>query len=294
VLVEPDTVEELRSVVHLVRETGTPWAVIGAGSNILFDDAGFRGVIVRLGPGLGRVACDPASGSVTAGAAVWVPSFVRRVAGAGLRGCEHAIGIPGTLGGLLVMNGGSQGHGIGEQVEEVTIVDTAGRVEVLDRAACGFSYRDSAFAHRDAVIVEARFSYDRADPDALRREMLALLRERRAKFPRKLPSCGSVFLSDPKQYAQAGPPGKMIEQAGLKGRCCGAALVSPQHANFIVNQGGATSADVLGLLREVRDEVRARTGVLMGSEVLYLAPQGPMAPAHTVLDAPGETVRSDR
>jgi UDP-N-acetylmuramate dehydrogenase len=281
---EPASVGELQTVLRLLRQENIPVQVIGGGSNILFDDAGFRGAIVRIGRSMATMNIG-ADGRVTAGAGIWVPDFVRRVASAGWAGCAHAIGIPGTLGGLVLMNGGSQRKGIGDHLVSVTILNEAGDIEVLSREDCAFSYRHSALQGREIVIVEASFQFCHADRHALRREMLALLKERRLKFPRKWPNCGSVFLSDPKHYARVGPPGKMIEDAGLKGLRRGDAQVSPLHANFIINTGQARSADVLGLIDEIRTRVHSRTDFWLECEVRHLAADGRMRPAHLSADA---------
>ncbi len=276
---EPASVGELKTILVRLRQDTIPFQIIGGGSNILFDDAGFRGAIVRIGRSMASLAIS-AGGRVTAGAGLWVPDFVRRVASAGFGGCAHAVGIPGTLGGLVLMNGGSQRKGIGDHLLSVTILNEAGDIEVLTREDCQFSYRHSALQGREIVIVEARFQYATCEQDSLRREMLGILKERRLKFPRKWPNCGSVFLSDPKHYAHLGPPGKVIEDTGLKGLRRGDAQVSLLHANFIVNTGHARSADVLGLIDEIRTRVHARTDAWLDCEVRHLSADGRMRPAH--------------
>lgn len=284
ILVSPASVEEVALVKAYARQNALPLVVIGGGSNILFDDAGFRGIILRIGENLSSFSMN-ADGYVRAGAGVWTPGFVRRVAGAGLAGCSHAIGIPGSLGGLVVMNGGSYRKGIGEQLVEATVVRNDGTIAILTQKQCAFAYRSSVLQQEKDVLVAASFHYPRANKAELRREMLHILRERNRKFPRKLPSCGSVFLSDPTMYATAGPPGKAIEEAGLKGTRCGDAEVSRLHANFIINTGAATSANVLRLISKIRSAVYARTGYSLQCEVKHLPPEGPMRQAHISAEA---------
>lgn len=279
VLASPRNVSDLQILIRLLSKLKRPYHVIGDGSNILFDDAGFRGVLVYVGSAFSQFEALPA-GDVTAGAGLWVPDFVRRVGLSGLAGCAHAIGIPGRLGGLIVMNGGSQRKGIGDQLVHVTVVDSEGNLRVIDRDACGFSYRSSALQEMRAIVVEARFRYSPADPAQLRREMLEILRERRGKFPKELPNCGSVFLSDAELYSAIGPPGQAIEEAGLKGERVGGAQFSPAHANFITNVGNASSYDVLSLIRRARDTVHKRTGFQMDCEVRHLTPDGFLRQAH--------------
>lgn len=278
-LAEPQSLEEVQLVSSFVFRESLPYVVIGAGSNILFDDAGFRGLVIRLGEGLSWVSVE-SSGRVSAGAACWVPRFVRRVADAGLRGCEYAIGIPASLGGLVVMNGGCQGQGIGDRLEDVTLVLAGGESRSLRRAECGFAYRESLLQRMPCIVVDASFRYEVSNQSDIRRCMIAILRERRRKFPRKTPNCGSVFSSQPELYAQSGPVGRLVELAGFKGVRRGNAVVSTLHANFILNLGRASSADVLALISDVRRGVLARTGVTLDTEVLYLAPNGGLRPAH--------------
>jgi UDP-N-acetylmuramate dehydrogenase len=281
-ILSPRTSEELGAVRRLLKDTGVRHAVVGDGSNILFDDRGYRGVIVQIGPAFSQFKLHP-DGQVTAGAGLWVPDYVRRVIRVGLKGCVHAIGIPGRLGGLVVMNGGSQRKGIGEQLVSATVVRPDGEIVTLDRAACGFNYRFSQMQESNDIVVEARFAYEAGDVGTLRREALTILSERNGKFPRKQPNCGSVFLSNPAMYDQVGPPGRAIEEVGLKGFKKGGAEFSPHHANFIVNNGTASSADILALIALARSKVAEQTGFLMDCEVRYLDPEGPFRMAHEVI-----------
>lgn len=283
ILISPASVQEVVFVKQYARKNALSLVVIGGGSNILFDDAGFRGIILRIGAGLAEFSINE-DGFVRAGAGIWTPAFVRRVARAGFAGCTHAIGIPGTLGGLVAMNGGSYRKGIGDQLVEATVVRKDGVLVTLPRKDCAFAYRSSLLQKEETVVVAASFQYTRGNKDKLRREMLAILRERNQKFPRKLPNCGSVFLSDPRLYETIGPPGKAIEDAGLKGERCGGAEISQLHANFIINTGGATSADILQLISKVRSTVYARTGHTLKCEVRHLPPAGALQQAHLSAD----------
>lgn len=284
-LVTPRSVAELAETLRVVRDFGVPHVVVGDGSNLLFDDEGFRGAVVRVGRAFSGFAVHE-GGEVEAGAGLWAPAFVRRVIGAGLAGATHAVGIPGTLGGLLAMNGGSQRRGIGENVLWVEALDRGGRLRRLDRAELGYAYRASRLQAGGLVAVGARFRFAPGDRAALRREAIGILAARRAKFPRVRANCGSVFVSDPELYRLVGPPGQAIERAGLKGRRIGDAQISPTHANFIVNLGRARSADVLALVDLARRRVRELTGVALAAEVRHLSPDGVLRPAHDALPAP--------
>ena len=277
-LVEPETIPQVATVVSLARQHGLPLMVIGQGTNLLFDDSGLRGIVLKLGKNLSRI--DIVSNRITAEAGAWVPGLARKTMLAGLAGLEHTIGIPGTLGGLVLMNGGSQRKGIGENVRRVWIVDCEGRQLEISREDCAFSYRYSALQGTGAVIVKVELECPGGPPQKIRRAMLDDLRERRRKFPRKEPNCGSVFLSTGEMHASVGPPGKVIEEAGLKGMRIGNAEVSQQHANFIVNRNGASSKDVLSLIAYIRQVVNERIGFELCCEVRYVSPAGDIMPAH--------------
>lgn len=277
-LIEPENIAQISAVLKLVKDLHIPLVVIGQGTNLLFDDAGVRGIVLKIGEPLADICI--AGETIVAGGGAWVPQLARMSMRAGLSGLEHTVGIPGTVGGLVMMNGGSQRKGIGENVVRVSIVDANGAVHHLSREACDFSYRHSALQGSGCVVVEAEFICQRGTQDDVRREMLADLRTRRQKFPRKQPNCGSVFLSTAEMHASVGPPGKIIEEAGLKGMRFGQAEVSWQHANFIVNRGGATAADVLALIHHIRKTVQQKIGFLLDCEVRYVSPKAKLLPAH--------------
>jgi len=280
-LVEPESADQVAGVIRFTHQHRIPLVVIGQGTNLLFDDAGVRGIVLKLGGNFSRI--EVSDNRITAEAGAWVPGLARRAMLAGLTGLEHTSGIPGTLGGLVLMNGGSQRKGIGENVRRVWIVDSVGNLVELTRQECHFGYRQSALQGTGAVVVKVELECERDRPSRIRRLMLEDLRERRRKFPRKEPNCGSVFLSSSEMHATVGPPGRIIEEAGLKGVRVGAAEVSHQHANFIVNRGGASSADVLGLIEHVRQVVYDRIGFELCCEVRYVSPAGEILPAHLAL-----------
>ncbi|MBW6509470.1 MAG: UDP-N-acetylmuramate dehydrogenase [Desulfuromonadales bacterium] len=281
-LVEPENSTQVANVMRFVQHYQLPLVVIGQGTNLLFDDVGVRGVVLKIGARMDYIDIDGTR--IVAGAGTWVPQLARMAMCAGLTGLEHCIGIPGTLGGLVMMNGGSHRHGIGEHVVRVTVVDKDATIQRLSAAECRFDYRYSALQERGAVVVEVELECPHGTPGAIRREMLLDLRERRRKFPRKQPNCGSVFLSTSAMHESVGPPGKIIEEAGLKGLRCGGAEVSRQHANFIVNRGGATSADVLRLISRIRSEIRKQLGFDLRCEVRYVSPNGEISPADRMAD----------
>ncbi len=279
-LVETESAAQVATVVRFAREHEIPLVVIGQGTNLLFDDAGLRGIVLKLGSRFGGIIVD--GNRIHAQGGAWVPGVARRAMQAGLAGLEHIIGIPGTLGGLVAMNGGSQRKGIGENVRCVQVVERDGTLRTLSRDACRFAYRESALQGSGAVVFGVELECDRGDPRVIRRAMLADLRERRRKFPRKEPNCGSVFLSTGAMHATVGPPGKIIEEAGLKGLRIGNAEVSHRHANFIVNRGGASARDVLDVIAHVRRTVLERIGFELCCEVRHVSVTGEIHPAHWV------------
>ncbi|WP_438852777.1 UDP-N-acetylmuramate dehydrogenase [Brevundimonas nasdae] len=277
-VVEPGSVGGVRATLAYLAGTDLPRLVVGDGSNILFDDRGFDGVLVRIGPRLSALRLN--APYVTAEAGIWVPRFVRLLGQRGLKGLEHAIGIPGTLGGLVMMNGGSRRQGVGSSTVEVRGCDMNGVPFARSQADCAFRYRGSTLQDDGLIVLEADFRFETAEPGPMRRDMISIMVERRRKFPKSQPNCGSVFLSDPRMYKVVGPPGAAIERAGLKGRRIGGAQSSPLHANFIVNLGDARSADILSLIHLIRTTVHDQTGFWMDAEVRHIAPNGTVRPAH--------------
>lgn len=277
-VVEPASIDEVAAVMRVLSHHPVPRLVIGETSNLLFDDAGFDGVLLRLGARLSDWTINGTNMRVHGGGLV--PQLVKAAAEAGLSGIVHAAGVPGTIGGLVCMNGGTQRKGIGEHVVSVTIVDEQGSIQQLTRADLNLAYRHTSLQDRSVAIVEVELALEPGDPATLIAEIHAILAQRAAKFPLDLPNCGSTFLSSPTMYATIGPPGRVIEDLGLKGLSRGGAQVSMKHANFIVNNGGATAADVLWLIDEIRRVVKARTGFVMDCEVRHLSAQGKLQPAH--------------
>ncbi len=280
-MVEPESVEHVANLRRFLSCADIPWMTVGDGTNLLFDDAGFDGVVIKISRALSVMTID--GRRIDAQAGVWIPWMARASARAGLTGLEHTIGIPGALGGLVAMNGGSLQQSIGESIVSVSVVDASGAVIEMSKEDCEFDYRSSALQRMDVIVVGARLELQPADARQVRRKMLEILQGRRRNFPLKTPNCGSVFVRDMDMYNRFGPPGKVIEETGLKGLRVGDAEVSHRHANFIVNKGRATSADVLELIRQIRERVHERTGMWLRCEVRHVSPQGRTRSAHEAL-----------
>lgn len=269
IVISPRNTEELARVRKWIFERKLPNIIFGATSNLLFDDKGLQAIAIHIGSNFASLDIDKQF--VKAGPGVWVPGLARTVMLSGLTGLEHTCGIPGTLGGLVCMNGGSQRKSIGTHVYSICSVDEKGNIKKYNQDQCQFAYRKSIFQNNNEIITEIILKLDESvSISAQRREMLKNLRERRLKFPLKLPNCGSVFVSNPAMYEDYGPPGKVIEQVGLKGMRVGDAEICLLHANFIVNCGKAKSLDVLQLINLVRDTVHDKTGYLMTVEARYV------------------------
>lgn len=278
-VIEPRNVHELSRCLKMLRGNAMPAIVIGDGANLLFDDFGFDGAIIRMGRNFSYFEAQE-DGIVKAGAGNWTPCFVRRVIERGFDGCVHAIGIPGSLGGLIAMNGGSRRESISDRLLSMTVMSMDGEVDCLSRNDIQFSYRSSGFQEAGLILIGATFRFMPGDRSALRSEALEILAERREKFPSNRANCGSVFVSDPQLYERIGSPGIALERAGLKGLRFGDAQISTEHANFIVNCGTASSYDILRLIHFARHEVEKVSGVAMTAEVRHVSPKGDIRPAH--------------
>jgi UDP-N-acetylmuramate dehydrogenase len=286
-LISPDSLDSLCRTRRILWACNATHVVIGAGSNLLFDDRGYRGIVLRMGPALRRIDRD--GNRLTVQAGMGAARLARYCEQAGLSGLEHIVGIPGTLGGLVAMNGGSLGRSVGEVVRRVRLVNPQGDLEELTRDDCRFDYRSSVFLEdrAEAVIAEVDLELAEGSTEAIRRQHRQILAERRAKYPRiRLePNCGSVFKNNDAMHKRFGPPGKVIEDAGCKGWRIGGAMVSHRHANFITARPGTRFSDVLQLIDLVRQLVAVRTGIRMECEVRFIAADGWVGPAHLAVEA---------
>jgi len=271
-LVEPESWEQVAAVLDRARREGIPAVVIGKGSNLLFDDAGFRGVAIKIGRSLASLSIE--GSTVRAGSGISASRLARAVGLAGLSGLEHIVGIPGTLGGLVLMNGGSLRKGIGDSIVEVKTLDRQGEVRTYAHHECDFAYRHSRFQGSGEIVTEVTMGLTSGDRDSILRTMLAILRERRAKLPLTWPNCGSVFKNDPHIYRTFGPPGKIVEDLGFKGTAVGDAVVSDKHANFIINRGDAKARDVTELIGLIRQRAAERLGIDLECEVQFVESTG--------------------
>ncbi|HKC48295.1 MAG TPA: UDP-N-acetylmuramate dehydrogenase [Gemmatimonadales bacterium] len=261
-LLQPADVDDVVRGLEMARERGLPWLVLGLGSNVLFKDEGFPGMVIRMGKGLDKFEMKGATAIV--GAGMPTPILARRTAEAGFSGVERFIGIPGTVGGGIYMNAGCHGAEFAEIVTEVTVMDGKGKTRTVPRKQISYKYRGSNLG--DVIVLEAKLQLGEESPAKLKELQAKLFRWRKAGTPFDLPCAGSTF----KNPGGNKTAGMLIDEVGLKGFRMGGVQVSPLHANYFVNLGTATAADVLRLIDHVKKTVAKKTGVEMELEIKVL------------------------
>ena len=262
----PETLEQFEAILLFCVEENIPFYVMGRGSNLLVDDEGFRGAVIFT-ERMNNVKFE--EGRVLAMAGAGLTSLSRQSGALGLAGLEFACGIPGSVGGGVVMNAGAYGGEISDIFESCTIYRKGVGILHCSHSDADFSYRHTSFLENHDYILETSFKLCEDSPEQIRAREEELLLRRREKQPLEYPSAGSAF-KRPEGYFAA----KLIEDAGLKGFRIGGAEVSEKHSGFFVNVGGATSDDVVRLYSEVRARVEKVFGVTLESEVRYLSPNG--------------------
>ena len=261
--VTPDDIDELRDVIAACRAAGVPHFVLGCGSDLLVADEGYRGVIVSCTKGLVNVAIDGETMACQAGVPLREASEM--ACELGLSGREFACGIPGSVGGACFMNAGAYGGCVADVLESVRCLMPDGTQQSLPVEELALGYRASRVRDEGLVVLSATFRLHEGDQDDIRARMDDFTQRRRKKQPLELPSAGSTFKRPEGHFA-----GKLISDAGLKGYAHGGAGVSTKHAGFVVNNGGATAADVHAVIRHVQDEVERQFGVRLEPELRFL------------------------
>ena len=257
----PKRLEELSAGLRAAAEAGIVPFFLGKGSNLLVADEGVDRFLIKLAGGLTRLERDGETG-LYLGSGLSLAQAANFAAGCGLTGLEFAHGIPGTVGGGVYMNAGAYGGEIRQVCSQVTVLTRTGEKKVLSNDEMGFSYRHSALEDTGDIVLSARFALAPDSESAIRERMKELMAKRSASQPLDMPSAGSAFKRPVGGYAAA-----LIDGAGLKGFAVGGAAISTKHAGFAVNLGGATAADVRGLLSQVSDRVFAQTGIRLEPEV---------------------------
>lgn len=261
--ITPHTAEEVAALIRVCKEQQVPWYILGNGSNLLVSDQGFRGVIIQLFRNFNEIVIEGECVQVQAGAMNSV--IAKRALEAELTGFEFAAGIPGTMGGAVVMNAGAYGGEMKDILEEVTVLDEHENLLVLPKEALELGYRTSIIAKKNYVVLGAKLSLKKGNAEQIRARMDELKEQRVSKQPLEYPSAGSTFKRPEGYFA-----GKLIMDAGLRGFSVGQAQVSEKHCGFVINRGDATAKDVMELMREVSRQVKEKFGVELEPEVKRL------------------------
>jgi len=264
----PKNVGELQEALRFARERRLRVAVLGAGTNTLALDQGFRGLVIKLAGGIDGIELN--GNRVMVGSGVFLPRLVGLLARKGLSGLEFLTGIPGSVGGAVVMNAGAWGRTIGERVEKVRILDNKGKLRVIKGVDLGFSYRRSRLQKRDWIVVEVTLKLRRRKKRLIKEKLQEHLAKRKATQPLGIPNSGSIFRNPKANFA-----GKLIEEAGCKGIRIGDAQVSIKHGNFIVNLGDAKARDVIKLMTRVQKAVRDKFKIRLEPEIKIMIKSKP-------------------
>ena len=254
---------DVKSVVGLCRSEKMPCCVIGNGSNLLVGDKGYRGVIIQIWKAMSNISVEDNMIYAQGGALL---SKIGNIAlEAGLTGFEFAAGIPGTVGGAVVMNAGAYGGEMKDVLKEVTVLDEEGNIFTLEKEALELGYRTSVVAKKGYVVLSVVIELQKGDKEKIRERMNELREQRTTKQPLEYPSAGSTFKRPEGYFA-----GKLIQDAGLRGFQVGGAKVSEKHCGFVINADHATAADIVELIEQVQDKVRQQFGVELEMEVKKL------------------------
>lgn len=262
---QPENTEQLIRVQRYLRMVGVPFFVLGNGSNLLVSDEGYHGVILQIGSRMSRITAEDCR--ITAQAGATLAQVARAAMENGLTGLEFASGIPGTVGGGMVMNAGAYGGELSGVTERVTVVNRDSEIMELDNETMEFGYRTSVIRANNLTVTEAVFRLERGDREQILGKMEELAARRREKQPLEFPSAGSTFKRPTGYFA-----GKLIMEAGLRGYQSGGARISDKHCGFVINMGGATAQDVKAVIRKAQTDVKEKFNVNLETEVQFLGP----------------------
>ena len=261
--IRPDNKDQLVEVMALIKKLGTEFFVLGNGSNLLVSDKGFDGVVISLSK-MNDIHLE-GDNDIYAEAGAMNSQIAAFARDNGLKNFEFAAGIPGTIGGAMIMNAGAYGGEMKLVTRSVTVLSPEGEIMVLDNASMEFGYRSSAIKGRGYIVISVLLSLEKGDKETITQNMQELAAKRREKQPLEFPSAGSTFKRPEGYFA-----GKLIEDAGLRGFSVGDAAVSEKHCGFVINKGNATSAEVYELICEVKKRVYENLGVTLEPEVIML------------------------
>lgn len=258
---EPD-MSRISKLIEMAKACDMPVTVIGNGSNLLVGDKGIRGLVIGIGKGMSEITAQGNGRIITAGAGAILAAVAAKAAEASLSGLEFASGIPGSVGGAVVMNAGAYGGEIKDVLIDATVLTAEGELKTVTRDELDLSYRHSIVPQKGYIVLSARFMLTPKPQDEIKSYMAELRAKRVEKQPLEYPSAGSTFKRPEGYFA-----GKLIMDAGLRGYSVGDAQVSQKHCGFVVNKGEATAADVLTLIKDVQETVLKQFGVKLEPEV---------------------------
>lgn len=259
----PHSTEELQKILQICRENKLEFFILGNGSNLLVSDKGYRGVVIQLWKNFSDIETEDNTITVKAGALL--SKVAAEALEESLTGMEFASGIPGTMGGAVMMNAGAYGGEMKDIIREVTVLTREGELLTLSKEEMNFGYRTSVVKEKGYVVISAELQLRKGDREEIRKVMDELKERRVTKQPLDMPSAGSTFKRPEGYFA-----GKLIMDAGLRGFSVGGAQISEKHCGFVVNKGDATAADVLALIGEVQKRVQEKFGVALEPEVKFL------------------------
>ena len=258
----PESINQITELVRICESGNIAYHIHGNGSNVIFSDSGYHGVVISIGQSMSGLGLKEDGVVIHADAGVTLAKLAAFAAENSLAGLEFASGIPGTLGGAVTMNAGAYGGEMKDVLVSVTVCDRNGTVKTLSNEELGLGYRTSIIQKSAYIVLAADIKLNHGDKEAIKAAMKELNGKRREKQPLEYGSAGSTFKRPEGHYA-----GQLIEESGLKGYRSGDAMVSQKHAGFVVNVGNATAADVISVIRHVQEEVRSRYNVELETEV---------------------------
>ena len=259
----PENADEIRRIIAVCKEKNVPSFILGNGSNLLVGDGGYRGAVIQIYRNMSSVTVE--GNEITAQAGALLSAVAAAAKNASLTGFEFAGGIPGTIGGAVVMNAGAYGGEMKDVLTEVTVMNAEGDIFTLPTEELELGYRTSIIKTAGYIVLEAKIRLKEGDPEVIRETMKDLTIRRTTKQPLEYPSAGSTFKRPEGYFA-----GKLIMDSGLAGYQVGGAQVSEKHCGFVINAGGATARDVRTLMDNVRDIVYKKYGVTLEPEVKFL------------------------
>ena len=263
ILIQPRSVDELLEIIKGAKENDVAITFIGNGSNLLVLDGGIRGAVIKFGQNMSSTEVD--GNIITAQAGITMARLAAIAAENQLTGFEFASGIPGTLGGGIVMNAGAYKGELKDVIIEATALLEDGTIKTFSNEELDFSYRHSIFIEGNMLVLSAKIKLEKGNIDDIKGYMSELAQKRRNSQPLEYPSAGSAFKRPVNGYAAA-----MIDEAGLKGYSVGGAQVSEKHAGFVINKNNATATDVVNLLKDVQEKVYAQHNTMLEPEIIII------------------------